>query len=130
MTYEEINEQQQQKVDALLKECRVFFAFSNKQFEENKTPLEDGEKYLRLPAGGFVPKNSANNLLTGLEDLKKWKKETIKRQKLEEKAIIYELYNHECFYTNDCTPVIDLFPDKEELIYKLFYNEKVNTYQS
>lgn len=130
MKYPEIKEQHQQKVDALLKECRVFFAFSNKQFEESKTPLEEGEKYLRLPGGGFIPQNSADKFRKGLKELERWKTETIKKHKQEESEIIYELYNHECFYTNDCTPVIDLYPEKKELIYKLFYREKPNAYQS
>jgi len=43
-TLHEIKAEKETKVSELIKKCLMFFAFSNEQFAENKTPLQEGEE--------------------------------------------------------------------------------------
>lgn len=102
----DIKAEKQKKVDALLTECKVFFAFSNQQFEENKTPLAEGEKYISMGAGGYLPKSQAENLNKGFKEIEKWYKEAIKNNKARRALIAYELNNHEAYYTGDISDTL------------------------
>ena len=119
---ETIKQQEQNKVDALLKNCGVFFAFSDKQFAENKTPLQEGEKYVSIGGGGYMPKSQVKNFTDGMAEIRKWKQSEIKRTKSEIKEIEYELSNHECYYTNDISVVVDMFKGvySEKMIRDIF----------
>ena len=100
--YEAIKKQAQEKLTVLFNECGVFFAFSNEQFEENKTPLKDGEKYVSIGAGGYMPKSKVDDYITGSKLINKWEKAEIKKLKDgKELHILNELRNYECFYTCD-----------------------------
>ncbi|HEY5510605.1 MAG TPA: hypothetical protein VIK10_06215 [Prolixibacteraceae bacterium] len=125
--YQEIRKQAEEKRSELFKECRLFFAFSNSQFQENKTPLAEGEKYVSIGAGGYLPKSEVNNFSDGLSRIKKWESSEIKRAKLEETEILYELENHECFYTGEIEPVVELFAGKytEAQIRKVYRGQPV-----
>jgi hypothetical protein len=124
----ELKEKEQAKLSELFKKVGLFFAFSNEQFTENKTPLKEGEKYVSIGAGGYLPKGNIEEFEKGMKEIKKWHKEEVKKNKAEDKEIIYELNNHECFYTNDLTDVLSLFKGtySEERIKKLFYKEIQN----
>lgn len=115
MTIEEIKKEAQNKFSALFEECGVFFAFSNEQFEENKTPLQEGEKYVSMGAGGYMPKSKVEDYLNGSAEITKWEKSEIKKEKDGvEKHILHELYNHECFYVNSIEDVLWLpYPRKK-----------------
>ena len=82
MNIQEIKKEKQKKFDELLKNCRCFFAFSNEQFEKNKTPLTEGEKYVSIGAGGFMPKSEVDNYLNGAKEIKKWYTAARKESKL------------------------------------------------
>ena len=124
MNLQEIKQQQEQANSLLFKECGLFFAFSNSQFEENKTPLEEGEKYVPIFGGGYVPKNSLNKLLKGLEANKQAYSAAVKANNLRLKEIAYEFANHECFYTGDWSVVADMFPEVDKaVILKLYKKE-------
>jgi len=108
MNIQEIRNQKQKQVDALLKECGVFFAFSTEQFHQNKTPLKEGEKYVSIGAGGYMPNGSVNKWIEGMAEINKEYKKAIKTTKGAKKDnILYELSNHECYYTGDIQPAID-----------------------
>ncbi len=77
----------------------MFFAFSDKQFTESKTPLKEGEKYVHIGAGGYMPKGQVDNYISGIEKIGKWYKEEVKANKARRENIAYELHNHEAFYT-------------------------------
>lgn len=96
-----IKREKQAKIDALLNECKVFWAFSDTQFQGNKTPLQEGEKYVSIGAGGYLPKSESEKLKQGFTDIEKWYKEAIKDSKARKKLIAYELSNYEAFYTGD-----------------------------
>lgn len=50
----------QEKMDNLLKKYGVIWAFSNEQFDKNKT---DGVQYVSIGAGGFCPKENLNEFM-------------------------------------------------------------------
>ena len=84
-----------------IKDVSMFFAFSTSQFEENKTQLQEGEKYVSLGAGAYIPKNQVENYLSGFETIDKWYKMELKKNKLRRQHIAFELANYESYYSND-----------------------------
>jgi hypothetical protein len=121
-TVSELHTERENKNSELFKKVGLFFAFSNQQFDENKTPLKEGEKYVHIGAGGYLPKGNVDEFLNGMEEINKWYKGEIKNNKAEEKEITYELHNHECFYTGDITDVVEMFEGTytEEQIQKVY----------
>jgi len=124
MNLHELRKQKEYANTKLFNECGVFWAFSNEQFNENKTQLKEGEKYVSIGAGGYLPKGNVNALTKGMKENEKAYKTALKRNNLRLKEIAYEFGNHECFYTGDWTVVADMFPDVERgVIYKLYLKE-------
>ena len=99
MTIQHLKQERQDRVNKLITACLVFFAFSNEQFEQNKTPLKEGEKYVSIGAGGYMPKGEVENFTNGMKDIDRWFKEQTKSIKLRKQNIAYELANHEAYYT-------------------------------
>jgi hypothetical protein len=95
-----IKKEKKNKIDVLITECKVFFAFSNEQFESNIKKLE-GQKIVSLGAGGFIPKNEYQKFSETLKEINIWFKEQIKQNKLKNKLILDELINQESFYYSD-----------------------------
>lgn len=107
-TLQEIKEEKEQSISALLTSCLVFFAFSEEQFKKNKTHLEEGEKYVSMGHGGFLPKSKVSAYLQGMKDINKGFKDGIKKSKeLRYEHIAYELNNHEAYYTGEIDDTID-----------------------
>ncbi len=121
MKYPEIKKEKQERYDALAKECKLFYAFNDKQFDEGleKVALEEGDKLVRMPHGGFMPKSLVQKYIDGMKDLDKWYKKAIKDSKAEEAEILFELRNHECFYSQSIEDVLYL-PYPPEKIYAVF----------
>lgn len=122
----ELKNEKQSKMDALMKACRVFFAFSDQQFDEGKTPLQEGEKYVRLMAGGFIPRNSVKDFTEGIKAIEKWYKDAVKENKMRKENIIYELSNHESWYTYDLEPALQALGEDytREEVSKVFNDER------
>jgi len=119
--------EKQKKVDSLITNCGMFFAFSNKQFTENKTPLKDGEKYVDIGAGGFIPKFSIPVWEKGIEEIENWFKSEIKRSNLREDLIKNALLNYECFYSGDIEDALqDLSSDYTLEEVTEVYNKQLN----
>ena len=53
-----IKKERQNKLSAAMEEVGMFFAFSDTQFEESKTPLIEGDKYLSIGSGTYLPKSN------------------------------------------------------------------------
>lgn len=102
----QIKKEQEDKMSELFKQCGVFFAFSNEQFTENKTPLAEGEKYVSIGAGGYLPKRQILNFHNGMDDINAWYKAEIKANKARKAYIEYELANHEAYYTGDVSDTL------------------------
>jgi len=105
----DIKKEKQKMVSELFEKCGVFFAFSEKQFEENKTPLKEGEKYVSIGGGGYLPKGKVKEFQEGMEAIERYGKQKVKKNNLAEAQILDELQNYECFYTGDISDVVDLF---------------------
>ena len=103
-------------ISKAIKDHKVFFAFSNEQFEESKTELQPNEKYVRLQGGGFIPELQFNSFIKEMVKVQDNFKKAVEENNLKEKHIIYELQNYECFYTMDPTKAINTLSD--------FYSEK------
>lgn len=125
-TISELKKERENKHSELFEKCGVFFAFSNEQFNENKTMLEDGEKYVSIGAGGYLPKGKLNQFSEGMKAIGNWFKDEVKNQKLRKAHILYELQNHECFYTGDYSDALESLGNsytKEEVL-EVFKNNQ------
>lgn len=119
----EIKEEKQLKIDTLIKECNMFFAFSNEQFLKNKTPLKEGEKYVSIGAGAYMPKGNLDNYIKGIEEINKaFKAELKKSKQLRYDHIKYELSNHEAYYTRDISDTMEALGEgyTEKEVWKVF----------
>lgn len=103
MNLQEIKNAREEAVTKAITDNKVFFAFSDQQFTEGlqKIQLQEGDKIRSIGAGGYIPKSMFNNFADTMDKIDADYKAAIKNNKLRTKEIIYELYNHECFYTGD-----------------------------
>jgi ATP-dependent Clp protease ATP-binding subunit ClpA len=122
-----INNYLQEETNKLINDCDVFFAFSQSQMKEGIDKLK--EKYnstadnkLKLTdigSGGFIPSINLDKYIQGHKDIDKQYKKLKKDEKAKNEYILYELHNHEVFYTgniNDfCSTYMSDIP-KEEII--------------
>lgn len=108
-TLSSIKQEQQNKVNELITNTNVFFAFSNEQFKEGigKNPLAEGDKYVNMGMGGFIPKSNVDKYIKGMEEISKWFKDETKNIKLRKKLIAYELANHEAYYTGEIDATLE-----------------------
>lgn len=123
----QLNKMQEQKHTDLFNKCGLFFAFSNDQFTENKTPLKEGEKYTSIGAGGYLPKGNLQMFSDGMNEIAKWYKAEIKAGKAElrKAKIMYELNNYESYYTGDITDALQaLGSDYTEAEVIIIYNQQ------
>lgn len=121
----DIKIEMQIKVSDLIKECKMFFAFSNEQFNQNKTPLEPGEKYVDLGHGCYMTKGNVEKWKEGNKDIDKWFKNEIEENGLRKQHIIYELNNHEAFYIHDIESTMEALGSDytNEEVWEVFYEE-------
>jgi hypothetical protein len=125
---QEIKKEREDRMSAALKNNSVFWAFSEKQFEENKTPLAEGEKYVSIGGGGYMPKGKVQSFLAETESINKWYEQAVTKAGFEDDEILYELYNHECYYTGDIQVVVDMFEGRydRDRIARVFYANSAN----
>jgi len=107
--YQTLRTELDAKTTALLEQCHVFYAFNKQQFDEGaaKHPIPDGEKYSRLPGGGFCPSKHASALIEGLDANSTWIVQQVEAQGLQKAEVLYHLGNHECFYTGDISDALE-----------------------
>jgi hypothetical protein len=107
VTAHQLKQERTKRVNDLFTSCAVFWAFSNEQFEQNKTPLQEGEKYVSIGAGGFLPKGNFEGLKKGLKEIDAWFAKAVNECKAtREQYILDELINHEAWYTGDITDTL------------------------
>lgn len=107
----ELKKEQEDKVTNLIKECLVFFAFSDEQFAKNKTDLLPGEKYAALGNGVYMPKGKVDSYIQGMKSIHKWFKEAVRDNKLRRQTIEYALHNHEALYTGEIEDALEELGD-------------------
>lgn len=123
----EIKKEKEENINKLCVDCGAFFAFSNEQFDENRTPLAEGDKYVSFGGGGYMPKSNKIKWFEGMVAIGKKFFDDIDNNNLKEEYILYELNNHEAFYTGDITSTKEVFgeiyTDEEVMaVYKKFAN--------
>lgn len=111
-TFNELKEEFNKIKNEELNKTGIFYAFSNAQFEENKTHKNSKDnEYLSVGFGGFIHKSNKSKLDNYFKNiLPKLKKEFINKINLDD-LIDYELINHECWYTGDWFEVVDIIKD-------------------
>jgi len=130
MNLQEIKKAREEAVTKAITDNKVFFAFNNQQFTEGlkKIQLQEGDKIRSIGAGGYIPKSMYNNFTDTIDKIDADYKVAIKNNKLRYKEIIYELYNHECFYTGDIQDCLDAlgedYTDKE--VQSIYNSERKN----
>lgn len=103
----QLREEKEKAIHELMDSCLVFFAFSDKQFLENKTSLIEGDKYVSIGAGGYMPKSKTKLFIDGMDEIKRnFKKQIAENKEARKELIIFELHNHECFYTYELEDAI------------------------
>jgi hypothetical protein len=121
-----IKKDREDQISALINSTGMFFAFSTEQFNENKTPLKEGEKYVSIGMGAYIPKGNVDSYISGIEAIGKAYRAAVKNNKLRYKEIAYELNNHEAYYTGDITDTLEAlgsdYTHDEVMI--VFYKER------
>jgi len=124
--YQQIQDEQRK----LFKELGVFFAFSNKQFAENK---QEGVEYCTvLGAGDCVPKDKAPEFVQRLRDIQEQGRKRLLEEKGIESIIEYELANHESWYTSSIESALEAlegFEVTREQVEQVF-KDKAHKYRS
>ena len=112
-TYKEIKKEHSDTYSEIMDECGVFWAFSTEQLKAGikKIGITKENKMVSIGAGGYMPSKNLNKFfkLTKQADTKQKKELKTLRREEKKKAILYELNNHECFYSCSIEPVVNLF---------------------
>lgn len=110
--FNEVKKEYDQKYHDEFNKTGVFWAFTNAQFDENKTHKDAPDsEYLSIGCGGYIHKSNKekldnfNNVIA--PQLKKEFTNSIDINDL----IDYELANHECYYTYDYSQVAYIISD-------------------
>lgn len=115
MTYGQLKKERQAKYDELFEKVHLFWAFGNEQWEEGKKkhPVTEGHKYVSIGMGGYFPGQHKQEYIEGMDAIRAWEKQAKAELKANEAAahdaILYELNNHECFYTGEIDEVCEIF---------------------
>ena len=110
----------------------VFFAYSKKQFDEGvlKIKLDAGEKIVNVISGAYCRSSVADDFLAELEAIFEQNKKDMLEKVGVEALIIYELGNHECFYTWSIDSAMDALADYDitdrALVSRIFNQELPN----
>lgn len=119
----------EQKQTNLFNKLWIFFAFSDKQFNEQK---KEWVKYVTLWSGLICPKENVEQFIKEHSEIvSNWIQEDIKETWIQ-KIIERELSNHECYYTWDIEYAVDVLSDygiTREQILKV-YRETYKEYES
>lgn len=103
-TFHRIEQEFQDKQSALFKEMRVFFAFSKEQFDEQK---QEGVQYYSMNYGMLISKNNCEAFMEAHAKLVEEKRAECKARVSRDEYILYELHNHESFYTGDTSDALN-----------------------
>lgn len=85
-----------------------FFAFGDKQFDEQK---KEGVEYESTSIGLICPKGTAGKVLKELSEFNKKEEEKRIEHFGLERIIAYELGNYECYYTGEWQQVFEMYKD-------------------
>ena len=133
--FRELYEEYTDKTHQELSKTDIFYAFTDKQFTENKKPKDAPDsEFISIGAGAFIHKSNADKLNNYFNVISKQLKRELTAKVNIEDSILYELNNNEAFYTGEPLEILDKMQDfyedktKEELtalILKI-YRENLN----
>lgn len=113
----------------LFKRLGIFFAFSDKQFEEWKAKDKTVDDYVWLWIGGMCcPKENAKEFLEQHEKLIEAGIQQDIKENWIEKIIERELINHEAYYTGEIEDTIDAL-SSYDVSYEQVKEVYKNTYE-
>lgn len=108
-TFNELKEELNERKNEELNKTGIFYAFSNAQFEENKTHknAQDNE-FINVGFGAFIHKSNKQKLDNYINNIKpQLEKEFTNKINIDD-LIKYELINHECYYTGEWDEIIPI----------------------
>lgn len=117
----------QEKLTKLIDDVGGFFAFGNEQFEEAmKEHNYKKEDLCSTGLGMIMPKANLKNYIEQSKELNEWFDKEVKKLN-PNSVIIYELNNHECYYTGDISDALDILKGygfTREQVLAVFHNKK------
>jgi hypothetical protein len=71
-----------------------------------------------------MPSSNRQKFRDAFDAMNKWYNAAVDEANLQDAEILYELHNHECYYTGDPGDVIEMFEGRyeKERILKVFYS--------
>ena len=97
----------------------VFFAFSENQFKKGLDRLGVSENAICcLNNGGYMLKSASNQRKQIIKKYYKNQRKYLSNFKNLLSALMYEMKNHECFYTGDLMEGVEALGFKEKDLYK------------
>lgn len=136
MTFRDAYKEYEDKTNKALKDTGIFYAFSEEQFNSNKTYKNASDtEYLSIFGGAYIHKKDKDKLDNYFEVVSpQLKNELISKIDIKD-LIEYELSNYECYYTGNYTEILDIikqfYKDKSdnellELIKQIYYKNLDN----
>ncbi len=116
----------QNKQTEMFNQFGAIFAFSQKQFDEQK---KENVIYVNIGLGLLCPKENAKKCIESINEISKEKVSLDLKYNSKESIIKRELYNREAFYTGELDDTIEAlceYPFTKEEIYKVFKEEYKN----
>lgn len=121
-----LKEEYEKKYNEELNNTGVFWAFSSEQFELGKIPQDaPNNEFCSIGMGGYIHKSNLEKLDNFFNNIAPKLKKEFTEKVDREKYILYELDNHECFYTYDISTAFSVLKDyyndlTEEEVYSVF----------
>ena len=117
-----LSDYMEEKQTALFNKTGTIFAFSDKQFEEQKVK---GKQYSRLAQGMVTEKGNEIEVIEGLDKIYRDSIKQDMKENGKDKVILRELLNHEAFYVGNIEETIhklEDYPITEDDISQIFQN--------
>ena len=110
--FRELKEEFENKKNEEFKKTGIFYAFSNAQWEEQKTHKDAPDnEFVSVGCGAYIHKSNKAKLNNYFENiLPQLRKDFIDKINLND-LIDYELINHECWYTGEWFEVVEILKD-------------------
>ena len=115
-----LSDYMEEKQTALFNKTGTIFAFSDKQFEEQKVK---GKQYSRLAQGMVTEKGNEIEVIEGLDKIYRDSIKQDMKENGKDKVILRELLNHESFYVGNIEETIhklEDYPITEDDISQIF----------
>tara|TARA_R110000803_G_scaffold205707_2_gene272573 strand:+ start:94 stop:480 length:387 start_codon:yes stop_codon:yes gene_type:complete len=115
-----LSDYMEEKQTALFNKTGTIFAFSDKQFEEQKVK---GKQYSRLAQGMVTEKGNEIEVIEGLDKIYRDSVKQDMKENGKDKVILRELLNHEAFYVGNIEETIhklEDYPITEDDISQIF----------